>query len=817
MAEKISIEIGLEGGDEVKRQLQDVEKTGVQTFTGIKEAADQLDFSSIADGFQQVGETGVQAFDKVKQAVQSAVVFEQVVQGVKKVEGAFEALGNAATKMAARMTRSLGILGVFARALGPVGIAIGAAGGAFIKFGDDAADAINGLTVAAAKLGQTPQQLDTVQKGLAQLGVAANTIIPGLEKFKESLGGDLFTGDLNAQLGRFIGQLERMPDGVQRTQLAIATLGEALGGQVIAGLQTGTLNAKNYATALAGITPVTQQQIVEAGKYQTSLNLLNAAWNDLKTAFVPITTPLFSILTQELKDLKNDIGTIRLELAFLKGIWDVFTATLSGADPGAAARKAAEDYKQLEAEIRGTGAAAAQAGQQGAQSAVLVQDPWTGLSTTLDKVNQGFAQVGQTATQSGQQGAQAGQTAAGGFQVWNEELGKAVPAIQQAGQAGAQAGQQVATGMQPANQALSQTATQANTTAQAVQQVQPPDASSWTSWGQTVISWLQKAIDKLWEWIGLKDKTGGSGGGGGGSDVPGKAHGGLIGGRGTGTSDSNLAWVSRGEHIMPARVVRQPGVLGFLEALRRSGGNLPGYAKGGTVKGSPFPFDFNTFVGVFNQVIDQLDAAQNAIKDADLANIENLRQINNALVSSIKQAMGSLAEISQTAYDALIASAKSLSQNLAGVQKTIESAANALQSLQGAGGKARGGLLGGRGSGTSDSNLAWVSRGEYITPARAVRQPGVLAFLEALRRSGGNLSRVLDGMGRFALGGLVPRPMPAFAAGGLNGSMSNVTIQFPGLPEIGGLRASSEVVDELRKIAALAQVRSGGRKPSRYS
>jgi hypothetical protein len=47
--------------------------------------------------------------------------------------------------------------------------------------------------------------------------------------------------------------------------------------------------------------------------------------------------------------------------------------------------------------------------------------------------------------------------------------------------------------------------------------------------------------------------------------------------------------------------------------------------------------------------------------------------------------------------------------------------------------------------------------------------------------------------------------------------MNNVTIQFPGLPEITGLRASSGVVDELRKAAAMAQVRSGGRKPSRYS
>ena len=57
-------------------------------------------------------------------------------------------------------------------------------------------------------------------------------------------------------------------------------------------------------------------------------------------------------------------------------------------------------------------------------------------------------------------------------------------------------------------------------------------------------------------------------------DLPGGAGGGLLGGRGTGTSDSNLVRVSRGEYIVPARAVRQPGVLAFLEALRRSGGSL---------------------------------------------------------------------------------------------------------------------------------------------------------------------------------------------------------------------------------------------------
>src|SRR5262245_24844149 len=155
MAEKINIEIDLEGGAEVERQLSDIGKAGQQAFGDIQNAADQIDLSSATD-----------ALNNVQTAVQGAATFEKIVQGIGKVQGAFDGLGNAATKMAAKLTRSLGAVGVFARALGPVGIALGVAGGAFIKFGDDAADALNKLTVAGAKLGQTPQQFDTLQKAL---------------------------------------------------------------------------------------------------------------------------------------------------------------------------------------------------------------------------------------------------------------------------------------------------------------------------------------------------------------------------------------------------------------------------------------------------------------------------------------------------------------------------------------------------------------------------------------------------------------------------------------------------------------------------
>src|SRR5262245_25856347 len=179
MAEKINIEIDLEGGAEVEKQLADIGRAGQQAFGDIQNAADQIDLSSATD-----------ALKNVQTAVQGAATFEKIVQGIGRVESAFDSLGNAANKMAARMTRSPGVIGVAARALGPVGIALGALGGAFIKFGDDAADALNKLTVAAAQLGQTPQQLDVLQKALAQFGAAPADISSGLQKLKESLAGD---------------------------------------------------------------------------------------------------------------------------------------------------------------------------------------------------------------------------------------------------------------------------------------------------------------------------------------------------------------------------------------------------------------------------------------------------------------------------------------------------------------------------------------------------------------------------------------------------------------------------------------------------
>jgi hypothetical protein len=175
---------------------------------------------------------------------------------------------------------------------------------------------------------------------------------------------------------------------------------------------------------------------------------------------------------------------------------------------------------------------------------------------------------------------------------------------------------------------------------------------------------------------------------------------------------------------------------------------------------------------------------------------QNTTAINSQ--STVIQELGRIVQDLSTAVGNLVKTVANLVTQQGELMKAVNAA---LQRVARPAEKAAGGLIGGRGTGTSDSNLAWLSRGEYVVPARAVAQPGVLALLEGLR----------GGLGR-----LLPGPLPAFAAGGLAG-MSHVTIAFPGLPPVSGLRASASVVDELRRSAAMAQVRSGGRKPSRYS
>ena len=120
-----------------------------------------------------------------------------------------------------------------------------------------------------------------------------------------------------------------------------------------------------------------------------------------------------------------------------------------------------------------------------------------------------------------------------------------------------------------------------------------------------VIADLRRMAAELLATAIMRRIAGVFGGGGlvGGEETPKKAGGGILGGLGTGTSDSNLAWFSRGEYLVRAAVVQEPGVLRHLEDLNRRGAGAlvappvvvtvpaPRFAAGGLVDRSASPAD----------------------------------------------------------------------------------------------------------------------------------------------------------------------------------------------------------------------------------
>lgn len=164
------------------------------------------------------------------------------------------------------------------------------------------------------------------------------------------------------------------------------------------------------------------------------------------------------------------------------------------------------------------------------------------------------------------------------------------------------------------------------------------------------------------------------------------------------------------------------------------------------------------------------------------------------LATAVQQMMDSLA----TAVNSVIASvdasiAAVISRLEQAVQRAQELAAAAAAAVAaaGTGGGGGAGFAGGgyTGDGGRLTPAGIVHRGEYVQPQRVVRQPGVLAFLEALRRSGGDLQNVIRRFARgFSAGGLVDSlrsglaasHLPSFADGGLVPAMA-------GLPNMGTL------------------------------
>src|SRR4029077_11762675 len=169
MVERISVQIALEGGDAIEKQLADIGEAGKKAFADIQAAADK------AGGFQQlkpdegtkklneVGLAGTEAFGKIQAAVSKAAGLETMVEGVPSLETAFVTMGIAAVPVIAAIAAGLTVLSR-----------------ATISFAAD----ITKAGEQATSLGQTIGQFDKLRAGLEQVGVSGKGLTDFFTKLK---------------------------------------------------------------------------------------------------------------------------------------------------------------------------------------------------------------------------------------------------------------------------------------------------------------------------------------------------------------------------------------------------------------------------------------------------------------------------------------------------------------------------------------------------------------------------------------------------------------------------------------------------------
>lgn len=196
--------------------------------------------------------------------------------------------------------------------------------------------------------------------------------------------------------------------------------------------------------------------------------------------------------------------------------------------------------------------------------------------------------------------------------------------------------------------------------------------------------------------------------------------------------------------------------------------------------------------------------------------VQSIEDAFTSVWNFIKDGWNNLLLTVQGYVTAWVTRVKAFIQPLVDLINAVTTAAAGAEGAAGGGAvnAATGGAITGPGSGTSDSIPAWLSNGEFVTKAAAVRKVGV-GFMHALNNGRINVRR-------FAEGGLAAATSLASPSVGYATSNDNAS-QGAGLRPLNlsilgetfeGLLMPESVAGRLTKFAIAKQNRSAGRKPS---
>lgn len=223
------------------------------------------------------------------------------------------------------------------------------------------------------------------------------------------------------------------------------------------------------------------------------------------------------------------------------------------------------------------------------------------------------------------------------------------------------------------------------------------------------------------------------------------------------------------------------------------------------------------------EAIDGAEGSVNQFDDTVRNTLDGLIKMGEG-GAEVGQELGTMGEegveAAENVSDAIKGTTSSVQELTAAVNEAISSL-RTLGSMGGGSGStpsvqsnAQGGPIRGPGTGTSDSILSWLSNGEYVLKARAVRKYGVgfLNALNSMRLPAFNMGGFVDGLTSGM--GVSPMAMGVMDGAGSGGGGRPIHLTIG--DETFEMSAPDDVAEKLQKYSMGRQVRSAGRRPNWY-
>jgi tape measure domain-containing protein len=875
MAEKLSIVIALEGAAEIEQQLEGIGAAGTKAFGEIASAAEkvggfkELDPKDVTDKLQKFGVTGKEAIDKITAAVRSAGRLEQIAGGVAKIETGFAKIGAAASTMSARVTAQVNAVGAamntlvgrtgqVARALRLVGISGGlgaAAGAAAVQMERmaDAARVLEGNLQAAfrnaaagtAFFNQIQQSAQNAGASLESTGKVMLDIVKILESGLAKKGISFAPGENFKQTREQAQQLfDTLQQGMKLSGVRADEANKAIA-KLFAELATkGQLSGDTLRKFAAEFPQLANELVKFLGiPGQSMEKLADQVDRGIRKIDIPKFINAIKRASPEIKKLSDAFEpTLAQRMDTIAGAWDRLLNSFAKSPAGDVIRRVMDDIAKGLDELAKK--------QEDLAKGRPITPPVTTTGKLLQAVFDEFDQFNKNV-----------EIAKQNWQRFKDIVSQPVQLILSI------------VNLTPVGLAL-------NKVLQLIEKLrqQPPvkitvpfEADPEPAWVEAYLGFIEK-IKSAFKSI-LKPEA---------EESPPQqpawveAYLGFI----ERIKTAFQGMFKTEEEGPPQQPAWVEAYLGWIEKVKAAfqsmlkkpevGGGVPGGVPlmGGDLT-DRLPRELQD-IGA-RRIEDRRDPGLESMRASAQAVFDQIQQLGTAAFAAVSAAgvaafaaisqaaqqfaqaiVGAFQGVGQTIATALDVSAvqaafseleSSITTSMQNITTAIQQATQALRELISAaneasaatsgidagggggddGGFARGGLIRGRGTGTSDSILARLSDREYVIRAAAVDHFGVPFFnaLNALRLPKFSIGGLIDGVNNS----LSSLAIPSFAGGGelaaapARGSLRPLTLVIDnGLTKqtFAGLLAPSEVADRVVRYATARQVTSAGRKSSSF-